>query len=423
MLSDGARCEMSIELRHLQQEVRDALAELFIDGRWVSARAGAKREIRCPADNSLVAEIDEAGPEDTEAAIAAARAAFDLNVWSRTPVAERGAFLLRVADLLQRDRARDGADGVARHRQAPRRERVRHRRRDVSLSPLRRTRDRGAVRLVRSRGGANRRRGARRRTQHGGPRTDRRLCTDHPWNYPLLQASLEGRPGLDGRQHLRAQALARSPRTRRPPDPPPRRGRRARRVANLVLGTGATAGAPLSTDPRVDLVSFTGSLSTGKALMRNAADTVKRIALELGGKNPNIVFADDRRSLGGRPRQRPHRGLLALRAGLLRRRSAPGRGIHPRRVRGRVQRARPRRSASAARSTTTPRPVPWSRPITWPRWRRTSRRLAPRGRWCVRVAPGSPTAPCPRLLLRSHRARRMLERDDHAFRTSRSARS
>ena len=47
------------------------MAELFIDGRWVSARAGAKREIRCPADNSLVAEIDEAGPEDTEAAIAA----------------------------------------------------------------------------------------------------------------------------------------------------------------------------------------------------------------------------------------------------------------------------------------------------------------------------------------------------------------
>jgi betaine-aldehyde dehydrogenase len=63
-------------------------------------------------------------------------------------------------------------------------------------------------------------------------------------------------------------------------------------VANLVLGAGADAGAPLSEDPRVDLVSFTGGLATGKAIMATAARTVKKVALELGGKNPNIVFAD-----------------------------------------------------------------------------------------------------------------------------------
>jgi betaine-aldehyde dehydrogenase len=63
-------------------------------------------------------------------------------------------------------------------------------------------------------------------------------------------------------------------------------------VANLVLGEGPTAGAPLSEDPRVDLVSFTGGLATGKRIMAAAAGTVKRVALELGGKNPNIVFAD-----------------------------------------------------------------------------------------------------------------------------------
>jgi betaine-aldehyde dehydrogenase len=63
-------------------------------------------------------------------------------------------------------------------------------------------------------------------------------------------------------------------------------------VGNLVLGAGPTAGAPLSEDPRVDLVSFTGGLSTGKLLMAAAAGTVKKVALELGGKNPNIVFAD-----------------------------------------------------------------------------------------------------------------------------------
>jgi len=63
-------------------------------------------------------------------------------------------------------------------------------------------------------------------------------------------------------------------------------------VANLVLGSGAVAGGPLSTHPGVDMVSFTGSLATGKRLMINAAETVKRVALELGGKNPNIIFAD-----------------------------------------------------------------------------------------------------------------------------------
>jgi betaine-aldehyde dehydrogenase len=63
-------------------------------------------------------------------------------------------------------------------------------------------------------------------------------------------------------------------------------------VGNLVLGAGAAAGAPLAVDPRVDLVSFTGGLATGRTLMAAASGTVKRIALELGGKNPNIVFAD-----------------------------------------------------------------------------------------------------------------------------------
>jgi betaine-aldehyde dehydrogenase len=63
-------------------------------------------------------------------------------------------------------------------------------------------------------------------------------------------------------------------------------------VANLVLGAGAEAGAPLSDHPDVDMVSFTGGLVTGRRVMAAAAATVKKVALELGGKNPNIVFAD-----------------------------------------------------------------------------------------------------------------------------------
>jgi betaine-aldehyde dehydrogenase len=63
-------------------------------------------------------------------------------------------------------------------------------------------------------------------------------------------------------------------------------------VANLVLGAGPAAGAPLAEHPAVDLVSFTGGVATGKRIMAAAAATVKKVALELGGKNPNVVFAD-----------------------------------------------------------------------------------------------------------------------------------
>ncbi|MGB3684598.1 MAG: aldehyde dehydrogenase family protein, partial [Ornithinimicrobium sp.] len=63
-------------------------------------------------------------------------------------------------------------------------------------------------------------------------------------------------------------------------------------VANLVLGTGIDVGVQMTESPLVDLVSFTGGVETGRAIMATAAATVKRVALELGGKNPNVIFAD-----------------------------------------------------------------------------------------------------------------------------------
>ena len=63
-------------------------------------------------------------------------------------------------------------------------------------------------------------------------------------------------------------------------------------VVNILLGTGPAVGAPLTEHPDVDMVSFTGGLATGQAIIRASAATVKRVAVELGGKNPNIVFAD-----------------------------------------------------------------------------------------------------------------------------------
>jgi betaine-aldehyde dehydrogenase len=113
-----------------------------------------------------------------------------------------------------------------------------------------------------------------------------------PWNYPLLQVSWKVAPCLAAGNTFVLKPSELTPHTAvhlmrlldeagLPPG-----------VGNLVLGAGPGAGAPLSEDPRVDLVSFTGGLATGRRIMATAAGTVKKVALELGGKNPNIVFAD-----------------------------------------------------------------------------------------------------------------------------------
>lgn len=83
---------------------RHPMPELFIGGQWTAAANGQVREIRCPADGTLVATVDEGGPKDAAAAISAARLAFDDGPWPRTPAAERGRLVLRVADLLERDK-------------------------------------------------------------------------------------------------------------------------------------------------------------------------------------------------------------------------------------------------------------------------------------------------------------------------------
>jgi betaine-aldehyde dehydrogenase len=113
-----------------------------------------------------------------------------------------------------------------------------------------------------------------------------------PWNYPLLQASWKFAPALLAGNTFVLKPSELTPSTAillmatlteagLPPG-----------VANLILGAGPVAGAPLSADPRVDMVSFTGGLATGRRIGASAAGTVKRVALELGGKNPNVVFAD-----------------------------------------------------------------------------------------------------------------------------------
>ena len=260
------------------------MTQLFIGGRWTPAAAGETREIRCPADGAVVATVAEGSSEDTVAAIAAARAAFDDGAWATTPAVQRGQVLLRVADLLDRDQ-----EAYARAESLDTGKRLVESCYDLDdvaacfryygrLAGMEAGRvvDAGMADVVS-------------RVVHE-PLGVCGLIT--PWNYPLLQVSWKVAPALAAGNTFVLKPSELTPSTALllmgtlaeagVPDG----------VANLVLGAGAEVGAPLAAHPDVDLVSFTGGLETGRAIMAAAAATVKKVALELGGKNPNVVFAD-----------------------------------------------------------------------------------------------------------------------------------
>ncbi|MEU8646643.1 aldehyde dehydrogenase family protein [Streptomyces sp. NPDC102256] len=260
------------------------MPDLYIDGSWRGALDERTREIRCPADGSRVGVVDEAGGKDTVEAIAAARRAFDEGPWPTTVAADRGDLLLRVADLLVRDK-----DALARAESLDTGKRLVESEYDIDdiancfrYFGRQATAETGRV------------------VETGTPSVDSRVVYEPvgvcalitPWNYPLLQTAWKVAPALAAGNTFVLKPSELTPHTAihlmrllEEAGVPPG-------VANLVLGAGPEAGAPLADHPDVDLVSFTGGLATGRALMAAAAGTVKKVALELGGKNPNIVFAD-----------------------------------------------------------------------------------------------------------------------------------
>ncbi|MBZ4320870.1 aldehyde dehydrogenase family protein [Streptomyces huiliensis] len=262
-----------------------AVETIHVNGRWRAAASGAQREVLDPADAKVLAVVSEGGTEDTDAAVAAARAAFDDGPWPRTPVAERAALLRRVADLLQRDReeialveSRDTGKTLEEGR--------------VDVDDVTNAFRYFADLVVNESGG--------RVVDAGSPDVHSVVVHEPvgvcalitPWNYPLLQASWKIAPALAAGNTF----------VIKPSEVTPLSTVHLIRLlveaglpagaANIVTGAGDPVGARLSEHPGVDLVSFTGGLASGTRVMRAAAPTVKKVALELGGKNPNVVFAD-----------------------------------------------------------------------------------------------------------------------------------
>jgi betaine-aldehyde dehydrogenase len=258
--------------------------DLYIAGDWTEATSGAESQTLNPADASVLQTVSEAGPADVDSAVAAARAAFDTGPWPRTPAARRASLLNAIADLLQRDR-----EALARTETLDTGKTLRESRMDVD--------DVTAVfRYFAGLADAH----AGRVVDTGNPDAVSRIVHEPvgvcaliaPWNYPLLQMSWKLAPALAAGNTVVLKPSELTPlttvalvRLAEEAGAPPG-------TVNLLLGRGPTVGQALIEHPGVDLISFTGGLSTGEKIMAAAARGVRRVALELGGKNPNIVFAD-----------------------------------------------------------------------------------------------------------------------------------
>jgi len=256
----------------------------FIDGAWGSASSGETSDIVNPSDGSVVGTVDVATSDDVDRAVAAARRAFDATDWPWRPPRERAAILDRTADLLERD-----AETIALAETLNTGKAMRETRFDVSdvvgvFRYYAQLADKDAGRLVAT----------------GSPDALSRIVYEplgvcaliSPWNYPLLQISWKVAPAIAAGDTMIVKPASLTPLSTIAMVRCLEEAGVPTGVVNLVLGPGSRIGRQLAEHPDVDLVSLTGGTEAGRDVLRAAADTVKRVALELGGKSPNIIFAD-----------------------------------------------------------------------------------------------------------------------------------
>jgi betaine-aldehyde dehydrogenase len=256
--------------------------EMFVDGAWVAADAGRTLAVMNPATAEVMARVPEAEAADVDKAVRAARRAFDEG-WRDVTAQERGRILFRLAEQVRKD-AKALAELETLNSGKPLAE-SEYDMNDVAT-------------CFEYYGGLATK-------LHGEvinvPDNAMSLALREPlgvagqiipWNYPLLMAAWKIAPALCAgcavvikpaeQTPLTLLELARSFEACGVP----------KGVINVITGFGEGAGAPLVAHPAVDKIAFTGSVEVGKGIMRSAADTVKKVTLELGGKSPNIFFAD-----------------------------------------------------------------------------------------------------------------------------------
>jgi betaine-aldehyde dehydrogenase len=255
----------------------------FIDGKWVDARDGARFEVVDPATEEVIATAPDSKATDAEAAIDAARRAFDEGPWPRTSERERERVLLRAAEIVRRESDRL-AEMEVRDSGKP----LGEAKEDVAEAAFIFEYYGGWVTKIMG------------EIPPVGPDAMSLVVKEPvgvaglitPWNYPILMAVQKVAPALAAGCTAVLKPAEQTPMTAlelpailEEAGVPPG-------AFNVITGFGPTAGAPLVESPKVDKVGFTGSVEVGRTVLRSGADTLKRVTLELGGKSPNIVFAD-----------------------------------------------------------------------------------------------------------------------------------
>ncbi|MEV0347852.1 aldehyde dehydrogenase family protein [Nonomuraea sp. NPDC050680] len=251
---------------------------IYVDGEWVPASGGPAIEVVNPATEEIIAEVPRGGAKDVARAVEAAAAA--LPAWAARPVAERAALCAAVAGALQ-ERAEELADTIVNELGMP--------------MPM--------TRLIQV--GAPIRTFASMPDLAAGVAFEERLGDSvvyrdpigvvgaiTPWNYPLHQIAAKVAPALTAgctvvlkpSEVTPLNAFLLADVMHEAGFPPG--------VFNLVTGIGPEAGEALAAHPLVDMISFTGSTRAGQRVAGLAADGVKRTALELGGKSPNVLLDD-----------------------------------------------------------------------------------------------------------------------------------
>lgn len=258
---------------------------LFINGLIEPALSGAVLDVLSPLDGSVLTTIADAGPEDVARACASARAAFERGDWSRAAPAQRKKVLLRLADLIEAEALDLAVLGV---------------------------RDNGteigmALKAEPTSAAATFRYYAEWTDKIYGevaPTADTIVGLVHrepvgvvaaivPWNFPMMIGAWKVAPALAaGNSVVLKPAETASLTLLRLAELAHQAGMPAG-VFNVVTGRGAVAGEALGLSPEVDVIAFTGSGGVGRKLLEySARSNLKRVYLELGGKSPNIVFAD-----------------------------------------------------------------------------------------------------------------------------------
>jgi len=255
--------------------------QLLIGGKWLAA-SGAPIAVINPANGGQVSVVGDAGPIEVEQAVASAREAFDDGRWSRLAPAQRALFLVRLADLMAAN-----AEMLAQLETIDNGKPIKYAHGDVAAAI-------GAIRYYA--GFADKIHGTTHTISMPG---DHHVYTLRepvgvaamivPWNYPLVMAAMKIGPALAAGctgvlkpaedTSLSALRLGELILEAGIPDG----------VVNVVTGHGRGAGAALARHRDVNKIAFTGSTTTGKAIAMIAAESLKKVSLELGGKSPNII--------------------------------------------------------------------------------------------------------------------------------------